>query len=149
MNIGELAERTGLSRSRIRFYETKGLLNQVSRSSNGYRSYQPDAVLVLKIITSAQQAGFSLSDIAKVLPSNLSGWQHDELVGQLRQKVADIKDVISQLELSKLNLELLIARIENKPEGMDCDENARDIFETISRYGDLLGDPGDRTASKA
>jgi DNA-binding transcriptional MerR regulator len=149
MNIGELAERTGLSRSRIRFYETKGLLNQVSRSGNGYRSYQPDAVLVLKIVTSAQQAGFSLSDIAKLLPTGLGGWKHDELVTQLRQKVGDINDVISQLEMSKRNLEVLIDRIENKPEGMDCEANARDIFAAISKHGDLLDDPDDKLASNA
>ena len=140
MNIGELAALTGLTRSRIRFYESKGLLTTVERGDNGYRSYQPDAVLVLKIITSAQQAGFSLSEIAKVLPADLSGWKHDELVGMLRRKVGDINDVIAQLELSRRNLEALIERIENKPEGLDCDENARQIFDTISKHGDLLGD---------
>lgn len=146
MNIGELAERSGLSRSRIRFYETKGLLNQVSRSGNGYRSYQADAVLVLKIITSAQQAGFSLSDIAKLLPSDIGGWKHDELVTQLKRKVGDLNDVISQLEMSKRNLEALIYRIENKPDGMDCEANARDIFAAISAHGDLLDDPDENRA---
>ncbi|MEL0028176.1 MAG: MerR family DNA-binding transcriptional regulator, partial [Perlucidibaca sp.] len=41
MNIGELATLTGLTRSRIRFYESKGLLTTVERADNGYRSYQP------------------------------------------------------------------------------------------------------------
>lgn len=141
MNIGELAALTGLTRSRIRFYESKGLLTTVERGDNGYRSYQPDAVLVLKIITSAQQAGFSLSEIAKVLPADLSGWKHDELVGMLVRKVGDINDVIAQLELSKRNLEALIERIENKPAGIDCDENAKQIFDTISKHGDLLSEP--------
>jgi DNA-binding transcriptional MerR regulator len=149
MNIGELSERTGLSRSRIRFYETKGLLNQVSRTGNGYRSYQPAAVLMLKIITSAQQAGFSLSDIAKLLPTGLSDWKHDELVAQLKKKIGDINDVISQLEMSKRNLEMLIDRIENKQEGMDCEDNARDIFATIMNHGDLLDDAKDKPASDA
>ena len=31
MKIGELAERTGLARSKIRFYETQGLITQVNR----------------------------------------------------------------------------------------------------------------------
>jgi len=140
MNIGELAALTGLTRSRIRFYESKGLLTTVERGDNGYRSYQSDAVLVLKIITSAQQAGFSLSEIAKVLPADLSGWKHDELVGMLMRKVGDINDVIAQLELSRRNLEALIERIENKPQGIDCDENAKQIFDTINKYGDLLSD---------
>lgn len=141
MNIGELATLTGLTRSRIRFYESKGLLTTVDRGDNGYRSYQSDAVLILKIITSAQQAGFSLSEIAKVLPADLTGWKHDDLVGMLTRKMGDINDVIAQLELSRRNLELLIERIENKPDDINCDENAKQIFDTITKHGDLLSDP--------
>ncbi len=133
MNIGELAEQTGLTRSRIRFYESKGLLKLVSRQGNGYRHYESDAVLVLKLITNAQQAGFSLSDIARVLPADLDGgsWRHDEMVSIFRQKISDINVMIEQLEASRRNLEALVERIENKPEGMDCDENARAILSAI------------------
>lgn len=131
MNIGELAELTGLARSRIRFYESKGLLSQVGRGENGYRRYSPEAAMVLKIITSAQQAGFSLAEIAKVLPSDLGHWEHGELLAMLRRKMADIDDVIAQMTASKQNLEALIARIENKPEDMACEENARRIFAEI------------------
>lgn len=137
MNIGELAELTGLARSRIRFYESKGLLSMVGRGENGYRSYQPIAVMVLKIITTAQQAGFSLSEIAKVLPGDLSGWKHDELLAMLKGKVAGINDVIAQLESSKRNIEALIQRIEGKPEDMACGDNARQILDTFSKHGDL------------
>ncbi|MGH8410398.1 MAG: MerR family DNA-binding transcriptional regulator, partial [Pseudomonas sp.] len=38
MNIGELAERSGLAASKIRFYEAQGLI-QVERQGNGYRRY--------------------------------------------------------------------------------------------------------------
>lgn len=135
MNIGELAELTGLARSRIRFYEAKGLLSQVGRGENGYRRYSPDAVMVLRIITSAQQAGFSLAEIARVLPTDFSRWQHGELVGMLRQKVADINAVIAQMTASRNDLEALIARIESKPVDMACDENARRIFADLQSAG--------------
>lgn len=59
MKIGELAKRTGLATSTIRFYESKGLLNAVSRQSNGYREYPLEAVAVLSIIVNAQQTGFT------------------------------------------------------------------------------------------
>jgi hypothetical protein len=39
MRIGELERRSGLSTSRIRFYEAKGPLNVVSRKANEYREY--------------------------------------------------------------------------------------------------------------
>ncbi len=39
VNIGELARRTGMSASTIRFYEKQGLLKAVERRPNGYRVY--------------------------------------------------------------------------------------------------------------
>jgi DNA-binding transcriptional MerR regulator len=58
LRIGELARRSGLSTSRIRFYEAKGLINVVSRKANGYREYAADALIILGIIVGAQQTGF-------------------------------------------------------------------------------------------
>src|SRR5262249_23402981 len=53
MKIGELARRSGLSSSRIRFYEAKGLLNVVSRKANGYRDDPADAPMILAVIARA------------------------------------------------------------------------------------------------
>lgn len=75
MRIGELAERTGLAPSRIRFYERIGLLKTVRRKANGYRTYPPEAVTMLKLITTAQQAGFSLDELTSLLPADLAGRQ--------------------------------------------------------------------------
>ena len=72
MNIGEVAKRSGLNPSRIRFYEAQKLLNLVVRKPNGYRDYPADVILILKIITSAQSAGLSLEEIQAILPADLS-----------------------------------------------------------------------------
>ena len=135
MNIGELAERTGLARSRIRFYEARGLLGGVMRGENGYRRYSPESVVALKIITSAQQAGFSLDEIARVLPGDLTQWKHDELIGLLRQKSRDIDEMVEKLQWGRRNIELLIGLIENKPADMTCGDNARNILEIVKHQG--------------
>lgn len=57
MKIGELAKRTGLAPSAIRFYESAGLLKMVQRRANGYRTYPEEAVLALELIMLGQQAG--------------------------------------------------------------------------------------------
>jgi DNA-binding transcriptional MerR regulator len=44
MRIGELAKRSGLTASRIRFYEAKGLVS-VTRRTNGYRAYSAEALV--------------------------------------------------------------------------------------------------------
>ena len=137
MNIGELAKRTGLTSSRIRFYERAGLLQAVDRRATGYRTYPPQAVLVLELITTAQQAGFSLDEIRKLLPPGLDRWDHAGLVEALRRKVADIEALEGRLKQSKAQLAALLAEIEGKPDDMDCAANARRVLSHV--LGDKAG----------
>ena len=44
MRIGELAKLSGLTPSRIRFYEAAGVVTAVERTENGYRDYSRRAV---------------------------------------------------------------------------------------------------------
>ena len=128
MKIGELAEQTGLAPSKIRFYESRGLLGRISRQSNGYREYAAEAPMLLRIITSAQQAGFSLDEVRQVLPTDLSAWDHEGLIAALEAKVAHIEAVGRQLAQNKKDLRQLIREIQSKPEDIDCAENARRLI---------------------
>lgn len=128
MNIGELAKRTGLTNSRIRFYESAGLLHAVERRPNGYRSYPPEAALVLELIATAQKAGFSLDEIRTLLPPDLAQWKHDALIEALRRKVADIEALQVRLKQSKAQLVVLIKDIEAKPDNVDCATNAQRLL---------------------
>jgi DNA-binding transcriptional MerR regulator len=131
MNIGELAKRTGLTNSRIRFYESAGLLKTVDRRPNGYRTYPPEAELVLELIATAQKAGFSLDEIRTLIPSDLADWRHDALIEALRRKVGDIGALEARLAQSKAQLVALIADIEAKPNDIDCAANARRVLSNI------------------
>ena len=101
MNIGELAKRSGLTPSRIRFYESIGLLKMVGRRPNGYRTYPSEALVLLELIATAQKAGFSLDEIRVLVPTDLENWQHDALLETLRRKVADIEALEARLAQSK------------------------------------------------
>lgn len=128
MNIGELARRSGLTHSRIRFYESIGLLNAVERRANGYRIFTNEAVVVLDLIASAQKAGFSLDEIRALLPSNLQNWQHGALVDALQTKIADIEALQARLKQTKKQLTSLLGEISRKPADMDCAANARRVL---------------------
>lgn len=128
MNIGELAKRSGLTQSRIRFYESIGLLKMVERRPNGYRTYPREAALVLDLIATAQHAGFSLDEIRALVPSDLENWQHGALLETLRRKVTDIETLQARLTQSKRQLVALIRDIEAKPGDMDCAANARRVL---------------------
>ncbi|MDN7799410.1 MULTISPECIES: MerR family transcriptional regulator [Burkholderia cepacia complex] len=128
MKIGELAERTGLTTSRIRFYERIGLLKAVERQNNGYRSYPDDAVLVLKLIATGQSAGFSLDELRTLVPRDLTNWEHGTLLDTLSRKVKDIEALQAQLAQSKAQLVELMAQIQARPQDMDCAANARRVL---------------------
>lgn len=131
MKIGELAKRSGLAASTIRFYEAKGLLKVVSRQSNGYRDYPLQAVAILSIISDAQQAGFSLDEIRQVLPEDISAWRHDELMVALRKKITDIESLEVRLAQNKAHLLSLIQLIDAKPEALDCKDNAARVMDSL------------------
>jgi DNA-binding transcriptional MerR regulator len=138
MKIGELAQRTGLAASRIRFYESIGLLKLVERQANGYRSYPEQAVLVLNLITTAQQAGFSLEELRTLLPQDLAQWEHGKLLDTLQAKVKDIEALEQRLAQSKAHLLALIDEIESKPDDIDCATNAKRVQSKMN-----LGGPSD------
>jgi len=128
MKIGELASRTGLAASRIRFYEASGLIS-AQRQANGYRRYPEQAVQTLGIISCAQQAGFSLDEIRRLLPQGDSqGLAHAELLASLQRKVGEIEAMQQRLAQNKAQLLGIIASIESKPEGMPCAENAERVM---------------------
>ena len=135
MKIGELAQRTDLAASRIRFYERIGLLSVAQREANGYRSYPEEAVLALRLIATAQQAGFSLQELRQLLPEDLKQWQHDELLATLHRKLQSIDLMLAQLTQNRVDLGELIAQIEARPKDMDCAGNARRVLSQMRLLG--------------
>ena len=67
MQIKELAERTNLSNSTIRYYESVGLLPPPRRRTNGYRDYREADVERVRFVAGARALDFSLDDIGEIL----------------------------------------------------------------------------------
>lgn len=131
MKIGELAGRSGLAPSRIRFYEASGLIS-AQRQANGYRRYTEQALQTLSIISCAQHAGFSLEEIRRLLPQDhTQGLAHPELLASLRSKIIEIEAMQQHLAQNKAQLLTIIAGIESKPAGMPCTENAERLLANL------------------
>ncbi|KWI57773.1 MerR family transcriptional regulator [Burkholderia pseudomultivorans] len=135
MKIGELAKLSGLTASRIRFYEAEGLITAVERNANGYRDYAPEAVWMLEIIASAQNAGFSLDQIRTLLPLGAGNWQHDELVAALRRKVAEIENMQKRLEETREHLLAAIKSIEERPMDRTCSDRTQWVLDRLREEG--------------
>ena len=67
LRIGELAKLTETNNETLRFYESRGLLNEPRRSESGYRLYTQAEVLRVHFIVRAKRMGFSLKEIDELL----------------------------------------------------------------------------------
>ncbi|KVS29377.1 MerR family transcriptional regulator [Burkholderia cepacia] len=149
MRIGELAKFSGLTASRIRFYEAEGLLTAVERGTNGYRDYGEDAVWMLEIIAGAQRAGFSLEQIRHLLPVKAGNWQHDGLVAALERKVVEIEAMQKRLKENKAQLLVAIDSIRNRPTELNCSERTRWVMDRLRKPAVVpIRGKGRRTAAK-
>ncbi|MDE7339968.1 MAG: MerR family transcriptional regulator [Lachnospiraceae bacterium] len=62
MTIGEIAEKTNLPESTLRYYEKKGLI-KVVRDGNGRRDYEESDIEWIKFIRRLKETGMLLKDI--------------------------------------------------------------------------------------
>jgi MerR family transcriptional regulator, repressor of the yfmOP operon len=86
MQIGEVAQRTGLTQRALRYYETRGLLAPPSRLEGGFRLYSEDDVARLeRIVELKRLLGFSLAEIGQIMEA-------DDVLRQIRQENKQLPD---------------------------------------------------------
>ena len=66
LTIGEVAKRSGVARSALRFYEERGLIRSV-RNRSGHRRYPRGVLRRVAFIVFAQRIGLSLEEVAREL----------------------------------------------------------------------------------
>ena len=130
MKIGELSKLSGMAQSRIRYYESRGLI-PVRRQANSYRDYPKDALLILEIITTAKRAEFSLDEISAILPAGAGRWNHEKIVASLERKVVDIETLQEQLNETRDELLRLITFIKTRPRHTSCVDNIRQALDSV------------------
>lgn len=65
--IGEVAERVGLSLRTVRYYEEAGLLTTAGRTPGGFRLYGEEAVDRLGVIKKMKSLGFAIEEMRSLL----------------------------------------------------------------------------------
>lgn len=110
MQIGELAERLGVTTKAIRFYESTGLLPAPSRAPSGYRLYQEADAERLVFIKTAQRVGLSLAEIREIIALRDRGEVPCDYVAEiLRRQVTDLDTRIRELRALRNELKQLQA----------------------------------------
>lgn len=115
MKIKEISEKTKLSVSTIRYYDSQNLIpkHYITRLPNNHREFSADAVDYIQRIHSVIQAGVSIKEIQKILNQVPESSLNTEQIDIIYKRVAEIELQIKQLNSSKEYL-LNIARIKKK-----------------------------------
>jgi MerR family redox-sensitive transcriptional activator SoxR len=108
MKIGDLARRSGLNASAIRYYEHLGILGLAQRVA-GQRRYSADALDRVLLIRFASDMGFTLNEIKLFL----NGLRDDTPVGLrwkrlAQRKIKEVEETIQQSRRLKLLLQHLL-----------------------------------------
>lgn len=91
--IGELASRTGLTVSAVRYYDRTGLIAAVERVG-GKRRFADETVGRVNFIRRARGTGFSLDEIKAILDEEATNWAQ-----VLNAKRAELLERRNELEV--------------------------------------------------
>jgi DNA-binding transcriptional MerR regulator len=103
MLIGELSQRTGLSRDTIRFYEKQGLIKvgRRERRVNNYKEYSDSVLRRLMLFKKIKSYGFTLNESAEIislLDANLASCgiiekMSGEKIAVIDKKIAELNEL--------------------------------------------------------
>jgi MerR family copper efflux transcriptional regulator len=131
MNIGDVAERSGLPPKTIRYYEDIGLIRP-RRGENGYRAFAPGDVHKLAFLGRARSLGFSIEECRALLALYEDEDRASSDVKQVAEAhLGQIDRKIAELQGMRATLARLVHR---------CHGDARPDCPILD---DLAGDDGD------
>jgi len=109
MNIGEVAQLSGIPPKTIRYYEDIGLVRP-QRSGNGYRAFRENDLHKLSFLGRARALGFSIEDCRMLLSLYEDETRESSVVKAIAQEhLLAIDDKIAQLQSMRGTLTHLVA----------------------------------------
>jgi DNA-binding transcriptional MerR regulator len=128
MKIGEIARRTGLAASAIRYYEEQGLLDAPTRDMNNYRHYSESTIKRLEVVIHAQRLGFSLDTIRSLFLHDGS-CSKSLTLEQINVRLGEIQQIEATLTVQREELLMLQRVLEESlrtgiDPGMPCPRSA-------------------------
>jgi arsenate reductase len=113
MRITELARRTGVAASTVRWYESVGILPAPERRPNGYRDYDEADLSRVRLVVSLRRLGLGPEDAGRLARLCLERGDVDAdlapVLADQREAIARQRDDLDRLEGELLDLEHTIA----------------------------------------
>lgn len=130
VQIGEVADRTGLSLRTIRYYEEVGLVTPSTRTPGGFRLYSETDVARLLLIRRMKPLDFSLEEMRRVL----------EVLDGLEAAGPDERDgLVARLDAHRRAAEQRVAALRRQLEV--ADGFAQDLQREIDRQRKMTRNP--------
>lgn len=127
MTIGKLASAAGVNVETIRYYQRLGLLEAPSRPAGSVRRYTEEAASRVRFIKRAQELGFSLAEIRRLMRLG-----DPQSCGEARalaaEKLALVEARVADLERLRAVLRELIGRCDRARGKVGCP-----IIESLAR----------------
>lgn len=119
ITIGRVAKEAGVHKETIRYYQSLGLVAEPERRAGSVRRYGTATVARLHFIKRAQQLGFTLEEVKKLLLLE-DGQNCAETRKLAEQKLTLIKERITDLNRMRRLLEGLIGECERGKRPRAC-----------------------------
>ena len=106
LSIGEVAKRTGVRTSALRYYEDAGVLPRAARVA-GRRRYDADIIHRIDMLRFAQQAGFTLDEIKTLFHGFGAGTPLSTRWHSLaREKLLELEQLAERIDRMRRALQL-------------------------------------------
>jgi len=129
LTIGGVAKAAGVNVETIRYYQRLKLLEEPARPLGGVRRYAEDAIERVRFIKRAQELGFSLTEIQRLLRLG-----DPQSCGEARalasEKLALVESRVADLQRLRGVLKELIGRCDRRRGKVACP-----IIESLARQG--------------
>jgi MerR family redox-sensitive transcriptional activator SoxR len=106
LTIGELARRTGVTTSALRFYDELGVVRPAGRVS-GHRRYADDAVAAVGVVRLLQEVGFTLEEAKQFVAAGTRSQVAWRALAE--RKSGELRDRITREEAARQALEHSLA----------------------------------------
>ena len=107
LTISRIAAGAGVNVETIRYYQRRGLIEEPEKEFGKYRHYPQATIKRIRFIKKAQEVGFTLKDVARLLRLD-SGTACATIREFAAQKVTSIANQISELQRMRTALSRLV-----------------------------------------
>ncbi len=144
MRISEVAEKTGLSISNIRFYEKKGLIGPGRDKDSKYRNYTEEDLALIKQILLFRKMDFSIETISNILNNKLTiEAAIQNQIAELEEKRDSIqssidlcKKIAGDGEYSSLDTDYYLSYVKEEEKKGRVFGQLNDLLDEVSDYYD-------------